>query len=86
VGVLDVHAKQAQRTSQSTTQIHGLITQLQASSNNAVQSMENGQRQAQEGVAWVLEADQALVGISEAVSHITDMTTQIAAATEEQSA
>ena len=76
----------AQRTSQSTTQIHGLITQLQASSNNAVQSMENGQRQAQEGVAWVLEADQALVGISEAVSHITDMTTQIAAATEEQSA
>jgi methyl-accepting chemotaxis protein len=36
--------------------------------------MENGQRQAQEGVAWVLEADQALVGISEAVSHITDMT------------
>jgi len=33
--------------------------------------MEHGQRQAQEGVARVLEADQALVGISEAVSHIT---------------
>ncbi len=49
-------------------------------------ALENGQRQAQEGVAWVLEADQALVGISEAVSHITEMTTQIAAATEEQSA
>ena len=84
--VADEVRQLAQRTSQSTTQIHGLITQLQASSNNAVQSMENGQRQAQEGVAWVLEADQALVGISEAVSHITDMTTQIAAATEEQSA
>lgn len=84
--VADEVRQLAQRTTQSTTQIHGLITQLQASSNNAVQSMQNGQRQAQEGVAWVLEADQALVGISEAVSHITDMTTQIAAATEEQSA
>jgi aerotaxis receptor len=32
-----------------------------------------------------MEADQALIGISEAVANITDMTTQIAAATEEQS-
>ena len=84
--VADEVRQLAQRTSQSTTQIHALITQLQTSSNNAVQSMQNGHRQAQEGVAWVLEADQALVGISEAVAHITDMTTQIAAATEEQSA
>ncbi|EJN20299.1 methyl-accepting chemotaxis protein [Pseudomonas sp. GM79] len=54
----------AQRTSQSTTQIHDLITKLQTSSNNAVQTMESGHRQAQEGVTWVLEADKALVGIS----------------------
>ncbi|MBA1293250.1 methyl-accepting chemotaxis protein [Pseudomonas lurida] len=84
--VADEVRQLAQRTSQSTTQIHALITQLQTSSSNAVQSMHNGQRQAQEGVARVLEADQALAGISEAVSHITEMTTQIAAATEEQSA
>jgi hypothetical protein len=32
-----------------------------------------------------MEADRALVGISDAVANITDMTTQIAAATEEQS-
>ncbi len=38
------------------------------------------------GVQRVLEADSALVGISEAVSNITEMTTQIAAAAEEQSA
>ncbi|WP_443200755.1 methyl-accepting chemotaxis protein [Pseudomonas sp. GM18] len=84
--VADEVRQLAQRTSQSTTQIHDLITKLQTSSNNAVQTMESGHRQAQEGVTWVLEADKALVGISEAVSHITDMTTQIAAATEEQTA
>ncbi|WP_371929009.1 methyl-accepting chemotaxis protein [Pseudomonas sp. LD120] len=84
--VADEVRQLAQRTSQSTSQIHDLITKLQASSNNAVQTMETGHRQAEEGVARVLEADQALLGISEAVAHITDMTTQIAAATEEQSA
>ncbi|WP_422630776.1 methyl-accepting chemotaxis protein [Pseudomonas mucidolens] len=84
--VADEVRQLAQRTTQSTTQIHSLISQLQVSSNNAVKTMENGHRQAEEGVARVLEADQALVGISEAVAHITDMTTQIAAATEEQTA
>ncbi|SEM52083.1 methyl-accepting chemotaxis sensory transducer with Pas/Pac sensor [Pseudomonas sp. ok272] len=84
--VADEVRQLAQRTSQSTTQIHDLITKLQTSSNNAVQTMESGHRQAEEGVVRVLEADKALSGISEAVSHITDMTTQIAAATEEQTA
>ncbi|SCW52352.1 MULTISPECIES: PAS domain-containing methyl-accepting chemotaxis protein [unclassified Pseudomonas] len=84
--VADEVRQLAQRTAQSTTQIHDLITKLQTSSNNAVEKMESGHRQAQEGVSWVLEADKALQGISEAVSHITDMTTQIAAATEEQTA
>ncbi|VVN32273.1 methyl-accepting chemotaxis protein [Pseudomonas fluorescens] len=84
--VADEVRQLAQRTTESTMQIHGLISKLQVSSNNAVKSMESGQRQAEEGVAWVLEADNALVGISEAVANITDMTTQIAAATEEQTA
>ncbi len=84
--VADEVRQLAQRTTQSTQQIHQLITQLQQSSNNAVQVMASGHRQAEEGVAWVLEADKALVGISDAVAHITDMTTQIAAATEEQTA
>ena len=84
--VADEVRQLAQRTAESTTQIHDLISKLQSSSNNAVQTMEHGQRQAEEGVAWVLEADKALVGISEAVANITEMTTQIAAATEEQSA
>ncbi|VVN33052.1 Aerotaxis receptor [Pseudomonas fluorescens] len=84
--VADEVRQLAQRTTESTAQIHGLISKLQVSSSNAVKTMESGHRQAEEGVAWVLEADKALVGISEAVANITDMTTQIAAATEEQTA
>ncbi|PVZ13885.1 MULTISPECIES: PAS domain-containing methyl-accepting chemotaxis protein [unclassified Pseudomonas] len=83
--VADEVRQLAQRTSESTGQIHSLIARLQQSANEAVQTMDAGRRQAEEGVARVLEADQALVGISEAVANITEMTTQIAAATEEQS-
>ncbi|MGN2437603.1 methyl-accepting chemotaxis protein [Pseudomonas syringae] len=84
--VADEVRQLAQRTAESTGQIHGLIAKLQQTANDAVQTMNTGRRQAEEGVARVLEADQALVGISDAVANITDMTTQIATATEEQSA
>ena len=76
----------AQRTGESTGQIHQLIAKLQRTAQEAVLTMENGQRQAEEGVEQVQQADSALAGISEAVGHITDMANQIAAATEEQSA
>ena len=84
--VADEVRQLAQRTAESTGQIHGLIAKLQQTANSAVQTMEQGHRQAQEGVERVMRADQALAGISDAVANITDMATQIAAATEEQSA
>jgi aerotaxis receptor len=83
--VADEVRQLAQRTAESTGQIHALIAKLQHTANNAVQTMNTGRRQAEEGVEQVMEADRALVGISDAVANITDMTTQIAAATEEQS-
>ena len=83
--VADEVRQLAQRTTESTGQIHSLIAKLQQTANNAVQTMETGRRQAEEGVEQVMEADKALVGISDAVANITDMATQIAAATEEQS-
>ncbi|HSC84988.1 MAG TPA: PAS domain-containing methyl-accepting chemotaxis protein [Pseudomonas sp.] len=76
----------AQRTAESTGQIHGLIAKLQRTAEEAVMTMEIGRKQADEGVERVLQADQALIGISEAVANITDMANQIAAAAEEQSA
>ncbi len=84
--VADEVRQLAKRTSDSTGQIHALIAKLQSTASNAVNTMEAGNRQAEEGVARVMEADQALIGISEAMANITDMTVQIAAATEEQSA
>ncbi|HEK1686386.1 TPA: methyl-accepting chemotaxis protein [Pseudomonas putida] len=84
--VADEVRQLAQRTAESTGQIHGLIAKLQQTASNAVHTMETGHRQAEEGVERVMQADQALVGISEAVANITDMATQIAAATEEQTA
>ncbi|MDF3936286.1 methyl-accepting chemotaxis protein [Pseudomonas citronellolis] len=76
----------AQRTAESTEQIHGLIAKLQHTAEEAVGTMEVGRRQADEGVERVLEADQALSGISDSVANIADMANQIAAAAEEQSA
>ncbi|MCY1177012.1 Methyl-accepting chemotaxis protein CtpH [compost metagenome] len=84
--VADEVRQLAQRTAESTGQIHQLIAQLQKTAEEAVHTMEHGRRQADEGVERVLHADQALVGISEAVANIADMADQIAAATEEQSA
>ena len=76
----------AQRTAESTEQIHSLIAKLQRTAEEAVMTMEVGRQQADEGVQRVQKADAALAGISDAVANITDMANQIAAATEEQSA
>ncbi|MBD9416644.1 methyl-accepting chemotaxis protein [Pseudomonas sp. PDM16] len=76
----------AQRTAESTEQIHSLIAKLQRTAEEAVMTMEIGRKQADEGVEHVLQADQALQGISEAVGNIADMANQIAAAAEQQSA
>lgn len=76
----------AQRTAESTEQIHGLIAKLQRTAEEAVLTMEIGRIQADEGVERVLKADQALSGISDSVANIADMANQIAAAAEEQSA
>ena len=75
----------AQRTAESTGQIHQLIAKLQRTAEEAVMTMEIGRKQADEGVERVQQADLALAGISDAVSNIADMADQIAAAAEEQS-
>ncbi|WP_373188198.1 methyl-accepting chemotaxis protein [Halopseudomonas sp.] len=76
----------ASRTADSTEQIHKLIENLQTAAKRAVDAMRAGHEQADHGVAQVIEADEALDGIRDAIERINDMTDQIASAAEEQSA
>ncbi len=75
----------ASRTQQSTQEIQGMIERLQSGTRNAVEVMERGRQQAEEGVTQAADAGQALQTIASAVASINDMNTLIASAAEEQS-
>jgi len=76
----------AQRTQDATTQIQDAIGRLQESTGKAVSVMEMGRISADDSVKKAVEAGSILSSISESVSIIRDMNTQIASATEEQAA
>jgi len=76
----------ASRTQESTAEIEAMIDQLQQGSKQAVEVMDNGREQARAGAEMAREAAESLNAITLAVSTISDMNTQIAAAAEEQSA
>lgn len=76
----------ASRTQESTTEIETMIDKLQSGTRQAVEVMELGRKQAFESVDQAKQAGVALEDITNAVSKITDMNTQIAAAAEEQAA
>jgi len=76
----------AQRTAESTAEIHQIIDTVQAGASNAVRAIESGQARSEQGVGQVTEAGQMLQRITEAVEAIRDMNRQIATAAEEQTA
>lgn len=76
----------AKRTQDSTTEIDGMILRLQRGSHDAVQAMQSGQLKARQTVEEAQQADQALHNIRHAVDTIMAMNTQIASATEQQTA
>ncbi|MCW9025014.1 MAG: methyl-accepting chemotaxis protein [Gammaproteobacteria bacterium] len=76
----------ASRTQQSTTEIEDMIVKLQTGSRNAVEVMDKSRDQAQKGVEQSAEAAQVLESITQAITTINEMNTQIASAAEEQSA
>ncbi|NUT78093.1 methyl-accepting chemotaxis protein [Pseudomonas sp. C1C7] len=75
----------AQRTRTSTEQIHGIITSLHVGADRAVSTASRGEQISRESMQRVEAVQSALVGISQAVSRITDMSQQMASASEEQS-
>jgi methyl-accepting chemotaxis protein len=76
----------AQKTNKSTDEIHQMITELQEGSKTAVDSVHKSRQQAALGFEAAQKTKQALNEIVENVKHISDLNTQIATATEEQSA
>ena len=75
----------AQRTQQSTREIQEMIQRLQTGVGEVASTMEQGQQQTRTTVEKVSEAGGSLQAITSSVGVITDMSTQIATATEEQS-
>jgi len=76
----------AQKTSESTDEIHAMITQLQDGSKTAVDSVHKSRQQAVLGYEAAQKTNKVLTEIVTNVEHISDLNTQIATATEEQSA
>jgi methyl-accepting chemotaxis protein len=76
----------ATKTAQSTDEIDTMINQLQTEAKNAVSSMSNSKSLIEEGTTETEMARQALEKISTQVLSILDINTQVATATEQQSA
>ncbi|WAG78134.1 methyl-accepting chemotaxis protein [Metapseudomonas furukawaii] len=74
----------AQRTAESTAEIHQIIDTVQTGALNAVRAIESGQNRSEQSVAQVTEAGAMLSRITDAVEAIRDMNRQIATAAEEQ--
>ena len=76
----------AQKTQKATEEIQAMIQQLQQGTRDVVRVMEDSQSRTDESVQHAAKAAEALETITQAVSVINDMNTQIASAAEEQSA
>jgi aerotaxis receptor len=75
----------AMRTRTSTEQIHQIIASLQAGAERAVNTANKGEQISRDSVQSVQAVQNALVGITQAVSRITGMSQQMATASEQQS-
>ncbi len=83
--VADEVRKLAERTTKATKEIAGMIKAIQADTNGAVTSMNEGTKQVDEGIKLADKAGLSLHEIVEVSQKVTDMVAQIAAASEEQS-
>ncbi|WP_038050767.1 methyl-accepting chemotaxis protein [Thioalkalivibrio sp. ALJ1] len=75
----------ASRTQDSTHEIQQMIERVQNGTREAVQAMEDGRVKAHASVEQVNLAGESLIAITQSVTRISDMNTQIASAAEEQS-
>lgn len=74
----------AQRTQESTAEIEAMIQQFQGDSTKAFEQMNESRKNVDGSVLLVGEVEKTLLSIAEANAKISDMTIQVAAATEQQ--
>ncbi len=84
--VADEVRKLAERTTQATKQIAAMIKNVQKEAAEAVSSMKRGSTEVAEGIKLADRAGDSLKNIVQDTGRVVDMMTQIAAASEEQSA
>ncbi|WP_407331432.1 methyl-accepting chemotaxis protein [Enterovibrio sp. 27052020O] len=75
----------ASRTAESTNEIQTMIDELQQEAQSAVNAMESSQHLTSQGAEASQNASSALMQINEQIVLISDINTQVATATEEQS-
>ena len=74
----------AKRTQESTEEINEMISSLEQGSQNAVDAMEAGKHRCEIVVSGSQEINESLESIRSAIQSISDMSFQVATATEEQ--
>lgn len=74
----------AQRTQDSTKEIHDIVESLTGRSAESVSVADKGNKAANQGLAQMLEAEETLIQITGSVGTIAEMAIQMAAAVEEQ--
>jgi methyl-accepting chemotaxis protein len=84
--VADEVRRLAERTTEATGEIAGMVKEIQGQTRQSVASMDSGTRRVAEGVSLAGEASQALESIVLASGQGADMVTRIATAAEQQSA
>jgi methyl-accepting chemotaxis protein len=84
--VADEVRKLAERTTKATKEIAGMIKQIQKDTSGAVESMRKGTEEVEKGKALADKAGESLKEIITGADKAVDVITQVAAASEEQSA
>jgi len=75
----------ARRTQEATQEIESMIEKLQAGSNQAAEGMRQSRTLFESGVEDIMRTGESIESIAESVQSISDMATEIASATEQQS-
>ena len=83
--VADEVRKLAERTTKATKEIAGMIKTIQGDTSGAVTSMEEGTTEVDKGIRLADRAGSSLKEIVLMIQNLTDMVSQIAAASEQQS-